>query len=104
MTDAPERIALKLTEGYEVNWWGEITDLYDDEGVEYIRADLHEKQLTDARIAGALMAIEAGTRRIAELMISKPSDVESRAYITGVGVAHDALVALNILKIVEDKQ
>ena len=37
---APDRIAIKLTNGYETNWWGVVTDPFDENGVEYVRADL----------------------------------------------------------------
>lgn len=46
MTEAPERIGLKLTDGYAHNWYGVLTDYTDEDSVEYIRADLvsHEVQ------------------------------------------------------------
>ena len=54
MTDhtAPERVSVKQTEGYEHNWWGVLTHVYDEEGVEYIRADLHRAEV-DALVAAA---------------------------------------------------
>ncbi|MEX5513594.1 DUF551 domain-containing protein [Pseudophaeobacter sp. 1A09344] len=39
MADAPEEIGVKLTEGYEFNWWGVVTDASDEEAVVYVRED-----------------------------------------------------------------
>lgn len=40
MSDAPERVFVTLTDGYEHNWWGVVTHELDDDAVEYVRADL----------------------------------------------------------------
>jgi hypothetical protein len=57
MTEAPKNVFVKMTEDYESNWWGVVTHPYDEDGVEYVRADLVEAKLAKAvqaldRIAG----------------------------------------------------
>ena len=57
MTEAPKNVFVKMTEGYESNWWGVVTHPHDEDGVEYVRADLVEAKLAKAvqaldRIAG----------------------------------------------------
>jgi len=48
MTEAPKNVFVKMTEGYESNWWGVVTHPYDEDGVEYVRADLVEAKLAKA--------------------------------------------------------
>jgi hypothetical protein len=48
MTEAPKNVFVKMTEGYESNWWGVVTHPYDEDGVEYIRADLVEAAIKRA--------------------------------------------------------
>ena len=53
--DAPKRTALKMTTGYESNWYGVVTSEHDDDPttVEYILAAEHARIVAekDARIA-----------------------------------------------------
>ena len=53
--DAPKRTALKMTTGYESNWYGVVTSEHDDDPttVEYILATEHARIVAekDARIA-----------------------------------------------------
>jgi cell pole-organizing protein PopZ len=44
MTDAPKYAHIKRTSGYEANWWGTVTDEFDELAVEYIRADVAEAE------------------------------------------------------------
>jgi hypothetical protein len=37
---APERVAVKMTTGYETNYWGVLTHEHDEEGVVYVREDI----------------------------------------------------------------
>jgi len=48
MTEAPKNVFVKMTEGYESNWWGVVTHPYDEDGVEYVRADLVEAAIKRA--------------------------------------------------------
>ena len=48
MSEAPKNVFVKMTEGYESNWWGVVTHPYDEDGVEYVRADLVEAKLAKA--------------------------------------------------------
>jgi hypothetical protein len=48
MREAPKNVFVKMTEGYESNWWGVVTHPYDEDGVEYIRADLVEAAIKRA--------------------------------------------------------
>ena len=65
MSEAPERTALKKTEGYEHNWWGVVTHEYDDDGVEYIRKDVHRAEVESA----AERALDGAARRLQELSV-----------------------------------
>lgn len=62
--EAPETVCVKLTDGYEHNWWGVVTDDFDEDGVSYIRADLaRPSQAGDERVA----RLEATLREIAAM-------------------------------------
>lgn len=49
MGDAPERVGVKMTDGYERNCWGVLTHIYDDDAVQYVRADIAAAELAEAR-------------------------------------------------------
>ena len=55
MTEAPKRISVKRTQGYESNWWGVVTDPFDESGVEYVRADEIERLQAELREAREAM-------------------------------------------------
>lgn len=47
MSDAPERVGVKRTDGYEYNWWGVLTNIFDEDAVEYVRADIADEKIAD---------------------------------------------------------
>lgn len=61
---APDHVSIKQTEGYEYNWWGVVTDEFDEDGTKYIRADLHaalqaeNERLREALTRRAILDIE----------------------------------------------
>ena len=82
MTDAPERIGLKLSEGYEHNDYSVVTYHFDEEGVEYVRADLYaaaqariealEAQIADMNAREYRTQVQRYKRAIAILRGEKP--------------------------------
>jgi hypothetical protein len=54
--EAPKYAHIKRTSGYEANWWGTVTDEFDELAVEYIRADILEAK--DDEIAWLREALE----------------------------------------------
>lgn len=69
---APDEIHIKPNDGYENKWVRpEFTDPFDEDGTEYIRADLHQSALADrdATIARLQARLDAGptVERLREL-------------------------------------
>ena len=89
MSEAPKNVFVKMTEGYESNWWGVVTHPYDEDGVEYIRADLVE--------AAIKRALEGASRYHGRFLMVKTSvDVEA------VVASEEAIRALDPAQFIEE--
>jgi len=93
-SDAPERVYVKLTEGYEHNWYGVVTDECDD-AAEYVRADL--LFAAEARIATLTAERDEAHDFIEEVRDCSPDIISGRATDPQDDVddmiAHDVLLS-----------
>lgn len=65
---APERVSVKQNSGYEINSWDIVTHPFDERGVEYIRADIHDEAISAIETRVWNEAIEAAAVRMHKLL------------------------------------